>query len=250
MKKLHIAITASAALLVVTALNAQVRTTIASAVNGAGVLITPMLKFGGVTSSFPALKMGGATWIDARLADDSGYASFNAGDLSNVSNRVTQGGATGVTVGTFGSIVRQYTKVTVSTAAFTCAALTCDVTLWTVPNTTFVAMVYANLTQTFACTATCTTSTLSLLVGKGGGGAQYLASFDADAATGWFGDADAELGTSLARAAAVQGGVFEPTGVGTLQIRLTSGTGNIGTGAATNLSQGSVVVYLFTERLQ
>jgi len=37
-----------------------------------------LLKFGGLTSSFPALKRNG-TAIDVRLADDSNYAGFNTG---------------------------------------------------------------------------------------------------------------------------------------------------------------------------
>ena len=80
------------------------------------------------------------------------------------------------------------------------------------------------------------------------GANEYLVLFDADAATGWFGGADAELGTALARATAVQGGKLSIAG-NIVSLRLTSGTGNIGNGAATNLSQGSITFYLVTERL-
>ena len=61
-----------------------------------------------------------------------------------------------------------------------------------------------------------------------------------------FGDTAAELGASLTEATI-------PTTIGDLAswsattavtLRLTSGTGNIGNGTVTNLSQGSVTVYL------
>ena len=90
-----------------------------------------------------------------------------------------------------------------------------------------------------------------MTLGSAAGGNQYLLSFDADAAAAQFGDAQAELGAQLATASA-------PTPLGDLpawaatspvSVRLTSGTGNIGDGATTNLSQGSVTIFLITERL-
>lgn len=158
---------------------------------------------------------------------------------------ITPGAATGVTVNNSGEVKELQYQVTVATTAFTCAAVTCDVTIGTLPADTFLVRVDAKLTTTFACTATCTSSTLSFILGKGAGGSEYLASFDADAATGVFGDADAEMGTLMTRAAAIQGGTYN-TASQAVVLRLTSGTGNIGTGAATNLSQGSVNFTLTT----
>ena len=63
-----------------------------------------------------------------------------------------------------------------------------------------------------------------------------------------FGDADGELGTAVERTAAIQGGAFSAGG-NIVSLRLTSGTGNVGNGTATNLSQGSVTFYLVTEIL-
>lgn len=151
----------------------------------------------------------------------------------------TAASGTGITVQQNGLLSEGLYTVTILSTAFICAAVTCDVTIGTLPANTRVYSVDADLTTTFACASTCTTGTLSAVLGKGAGGAEYLASFDADAATAWFGDADAEMGTLLTRAAAIQGGTFSATSQA-IVVRLTSGTGNIGTGAATNLSQGTV----------
>jgi hypothetical protein len=156
---------------------------------------------------------------------------------------ITIGSGTGITVGNAGEVRDLDYVVTIASTAFVCAATTCDVTIGTLPAKTLLYPSIAEITTTFACTATCTSSTLSFLLGKGSGGAEYLASFDADAATGVFGDADAELGTLLTRAAAIANGTYHTTSQAVV-LRLTSGTGNIGNGAATNLSQGSVTITL------
>jgi hypothetical protein len=200
------------------------------------------LNGGGETSSFPGLARNGTRWEQV-LADGT-----SGGALASSGAYITQGSATGLTISDQGSLQEQVYKVTVATTAFVCAAVTCDLTIGTLPANTWLMNVTASLGTTFACTATCTSSTLSFLLGKGAGAAEYLASFDADAATGIFGDADAEMGTLLTRAAAIQGGTFT-AGSQAVVLRLTSGTGNIGTGAATNLSQGSLVVWVTTRRL-
>ena len=161
---------------------------------------------------------------------------------------ITAGSATGLTVNETGKMVSSTYKVTIAPGAFVCAAVTCDLTIGTLPANTWLTNVTANLATVFACSITCTSSTLSIVAGKGAGGAEYLASLDADASTGIFGDADAELGTLLVRAAAIQGGTFT-TGTQAVVVRLTSGTGNIGTGTVTNLSTGSLVVWLTTVKL-
>jgi len=160
--------------------------------------------------------------------------------------QITAGSATGLTITSPGTIRTQVYKVNVGPTAFVCAAVTCDLTIGTLPAANvWTTNVTAQLVTTFACAATCTTSTLSFIVGKGAGGAEYLASFDADAAAGFFGDADAELGTLMTRAAAIQGGTFS-SGTQALVLRLTSGTGNIGNGTVTNLSQGSIFIWVTT----
>jgi hypothetical protein len=165
---------------------------------------------------------------------------------------ITPGSGTGITVNSTGQVQQQVYKVTVASTNFIAAATTADVTLATLPAKTVVSAAFADLTQTFACTATCTTSTLSMTCGKTAGGNEYLTSFDADSATGQFGITSATTGTAL------KPGTPPVTPIGDLpswstttavKCRLTSGTGNIGTGSATHLSQGSVTFYLTTLRM-
>lgn len=175
---------------------------------------------------------------------------YLSADAMTGSAAITATAATGTTVGYNGALRTSMYKVTVASTAFTCAATTCDVTIGTLPAKTWIVHALADVTQTFACTGTCTSSTLSMTLGSSAGGTQYLVSFDADAATAQFGDAAAELGASLTEATI-------PTAIGALgswsttsplSLRLTSGTGNIGDGAATNLSQGAVTFYVTTVR--
>jgi hypothetical protein len=158
---------------------------------------------------------------------------------------ITVGSGTGVTVNDSGSVRTLTYKVTIASTAFVCANTVCDVTIGTLPSNSRLESVDANLTQVFACTATCVSTTLSMMLGKGSGGAEYLASgLDVDAATAWFGDADAELGSLMTRAAAIQGGTMNTGSTQAVVMRLTSGSGNIGNGSVTNLSQGSIAFHL------
>ncbi len=179
--------------------------------------------------------------------DGSGNLMVTLSSASGV--YITPATATGSTVNDAGTLRQLTYKVTLAPAAFVCAAVTCDVTIATLPANTWVQNVTANVATVFACTATCTSTTLSAILGKGAGGAEYLASADIDAATAILGDADAEMGTLMTRAAAIQGGTFN-TASTTVVLRMTSGTGNIGNGTVTNLSGGSLVVWLTTVRLQ
>jgi len=84
---------------------------------------------------------------------------------------ITAGAATGLTVNDTGQIRETVYKATVASTAFVSAAVTSDVTIGTLPAKTQLAAVMADLTQTFACASTCTTSTLSMVLGRGAGGA-------------------------------------------------------------------------------
>ena len=188
------------------------------------------------------------------LALDSEQAMVNAtADLWLDAPKVTAGSGTGVTVNAPGSARSVVYKVTVLSTNCVAAATTCDLTIATLPAKAFLKAVIADLTTTYACTAVCTTATLSGTLGTSAGGTQLLASMDLDAATAQFGDADAELGASLNAAArsangALFNGVLMSWGsTTTVTYRITSGTGNLGDGAATNLSQGAMVFYLVTE---
>ncbi len=171
--------------------------------------------------------------------------------LKPTAPQVTAGSGTGVTVDDGGQVRRTVYKVTIDRTQFVAAAQTADVTVATLPAKARLVGIVADLTTPFACAVTCTTTTLSITVGKTAGGAEYLVSFDADAAVARFGLLDAELGASLARANAIQGGDLPSwTATTPVSLRLTSGTGNLGTGAATNLSQGSITLYLTAEVYQ
>jgi hypothetical protein len=188
--------------------------------------------------------------MKCRTRAQSGDCIAQFAEARPTNAQITQGAATGLTIVNAGNTRRIVYIATVDRTAFICAAVTCDVTIGTLPAKTILQSVYGDLTTTFACSATCTTATLSAVLGRGAGGAEFLASFDADASATQFGDADAELGTQMTRAAAIQGGTLSSwASTATVVMRLTSATGNIGTGAATNLSQGSVTFYLVTERL-
>jgi hypothetical protein len=154
--------------------------------------------------------------------------------------RITVTTAAGTTVTDDGGVY----KVTLASSGIVCAATTCDVTLGTLPAKTKVLGVLADLTQTFACTATCTSSTLSFTVGKTAGGNEYILSTDADAATGTFGLTAAQTGASLVASAAQGGDIPSFSTTTTYQVRFTSGTGNFGNATVTNLSQGSITFYL------
>lgn len=163
---------------------------------------------------------------------------------------ITPGSATGLTVNNYGEVRRQLYKATVATAGCTAAATTCDVTIATLPAKTWVLHVFGDLTTSFACTATCTTATLTGSLGTSAGGQEFLANFDADAAAARFGDLSIELGGgTLLTAGNIGVGALlgSWTATTTVVFRLSSAVGNIGTGAATNLSQGSVTFYLVTE---
>lgn len=204
------------------------------------------LNFGGNTSSFPAFGING-TKITQVLSDGTSGGSLAASDAN-----ITVGSGTGITVNDTGSIRDQTYKVTVAFTNFIAAATTADVTIATLPAKTAISAVVADLTQTFACGSTCTTATLSMTCGKTAGGNEYALSFDADAATAQFGITQATIGAALKYATppiTLLGDIPSWSLSTPVQCRLTSGTGNLGTGAATNLSQGSITFYLTTTKL-
>lgn len=163
-------------------------------------------------------------------------------------NNLVPGSAVGVVAQNGGELRRQIYKVNVGKTAFVTNGTTSDVTLATLAAKTTVYRLIADVTEAFACTATCTSSTLSMTCGKTAGGNAYLLSFDVDAAIATFGDAAAEEGASLTEAttplASGFGDIPSMSATTTLQCRLTSGTGAIGNGTATNLSAGAITFYL------
>jgi len=185
--------------------------------------------------------------------DGTTLGTLSTSTLYAEAGKVTAGSGTGVTVNETANVRSVIYKVTVLSTNCIAAATTCDLTIATLPAKTLLKAVIADLTTVYACTAVCTSTTLSGTLGTSAGGTQLLASMDLDAATAQFGDADAELGASLnAAARSANGALFNGvlmswSGTTTVTYRITSGTGNLGDGAATNLSQGTMVFYLVTE---
>lgn len=153
---------------------------------------------------------------------------------------------TGITVGYNGDQRRGTFKITVANTAWITAGLTQSITLAVIPAKCSVKSVIADTTAAL----TNGVSTLALTVGPTGTLAGYIASHDVKTAPVTKGLADADMGTLLTRAAAVQGGHMPSWSAGVnLVATLTSGTVNLGNGAVTALTTGSTTFYVSIEML-
>jgi hypothetical protein len=163
------------------------------------------------------------------------------GNFTNVSAQITAGTGTGLTVNVLGNLNRQVYKVTVTYAGFSAAALTADHTIATLPAKTKIVGFYADTTTPFTGGGV---TAASLTVGKSAGGVEYIATHDVLSAAITRGLADADMGTELTRAAAIQGGaIVNWIGTTTVSARLTTVTANTNA-----LTAGSVTFYIVTER--
>lgn len=163
------------------------------------------------------------------------------GGLSVNSERITAGSGTGVTLAKYGSVNRQIYQVTVTYAALAAAALTADKVIATLPAKTKLVGIYADTTIAYTG-GTVTAATLQ--VGKTTGGIEYIVAHDVLTAAVTKGLADADLGTSINRASAVQGGDLPSwTATTNVSVRLTTVAGNTNA-----LTAGSTTYYLETER--
>jgi hypothetical protein len=149
--------------------------------------------------------------------------------------------SSGVVLGRIGQLQRTVSSVTIPYTAFQTGATTINLTALGIPPNMRVVGALANITTAFAGPA----GTLNLRVGTTSGGQELLLDGDVKTAPIVLGDADAELGTCLARATAVQGGCTLPSlAAGSMFVRLTSGSGNL-----SGLTAGSVSLSLVLERL-
>lgn len=164
------------------------------------------------------------------------------GNVALTVPKVTAGSGTGVTVNETGALIRLTYKVTVTYAALAAAATTADKVIATLPAKTKLVAIYADTTTTYTGGAVTATT---LTVGKTTGGIEYLVSHDVFTATITRGLADADLGTSINRANAIQGGDLPSwTATTDISVRLTTTTANTNA-----LTQGSTTYYLVTEKL-
>ena len=193
------------------------------------------------------------------LKNGANSQTFRIYGSTTGTNYVEIAAASQITAGTHATVVKsgsvnQFTyKVTVTAttclAPFAAAALTADCTIATLPAKTKLLGVYADVTAAFTCSGTCT-GTKTIGAGISAGGVEILAAGLNVAATGQLGDADAELGSGMTRAAAIQGGYLPSwSGTSAVSVRFTSGTGNWGDGALTFVNAGSITFYLTTEAL-
>lgn len=155
---------------------------------------------------------------------------------------VTPGSGTGLSVIEQGAPTRAVHKVTVTYAALAAAAVTADKTIATLPAKTRLVSIIADTTTKYIGGAV---TAATLIVGKSAGGNEYIVSHDVFTAAVTKGLADADLGTSITRAGAIQGGDLPSwTATTAVTVRLTTTTANTNA-----LTQGSTTYYLVTETM-
>lgn len=154
---------------------------------------------------------------------------------------ITIGSGTGVTIDSTGNVNRQVYKVTVTYAALSAAALTADKVIATLPAKTKVVGVYADTTTKYIGGAV---TAASIIVGTTTGGSELIATHDVFAAAILRGLVDADMGTLMTRAAAIQGGALPSwTATTDISVRITTVTAN-----TSALTQGSSTYYIVSER--
>jgi len=136
-------------------------------------------------------------------------------------------------------------KVTISYTELVAAALDDRIQTHVIPAKSKITNVIADVTTPFAGLA----GTITLGLGDGTTTeTEYLLNFDVKTAAVTKGLVDADLGVKLSRANSVQGGIFYWAN-SIVHAHFISGTGNFGNGTVTNLSAGSVDIYITVERM-
>jgi hypothetical protein len=186
-------------------------------------------------SGFNAL--AGGTDITLSLA-----SPLIVGSMSPSAPAITPGSGAGVTVNNVGELRELVYKVTTTFNAYSAAAKTGDVTICTLPTKTQVTAIFADTTVAYTGGGE---SAATLKVGLTAGAAEIVAVHDVFSGAVTKGLADADMGSGLTRAAAIQGsypGSF--SGVTTLVARLTTTTNNTST-----LTTGSTTFYVVARQL-
>lgn len=164
---------------------------------------------------------------------------------------IASASATGLNVTAYGGARTHVAAYTVGTAHCTAASAVCNLTVATLPPRTFLKRVFAAIATPFTCDADC--ATVNFAVGTSTGSNSLLATLSLTAAANTiYGDIDAELGATINaanRAASGPSILLSWTANTTVSLQIIcagGGTGNCGDGAATNLTAGSVEVFLET----
>lgn len=203
------------------------------------------LQFGGTTNAFPAFGRS-STGLSLILADGSQGGFLQAFQLIAIIAQITPAVGTGISASNNTTLARGVSKLIILKEAFITANPVSEVTIATLPSKTRVVGVVLDTTAAF----TLGVNTLTLMCGYNATPNDYIVAHDVKTAVVTKGNADADLGTKLARATAVQGGDMPNWGgTTTLKLRLTSGAGNIGDGVNTLLTTGATVVYIVTEKM-
>lgn len=150
---------------------------------------------------------------------------------------ITPGSGTGLAVLETGAVRQLTYKVTVDYTALSAAAVTADKTIATLPAKTILKGVICDTTTEYLGGAV---SACTLKVGTAAGGAEIIAVHDVFTAAVTKGLADADMGTGMTRAAAIQGGLLSSwTATTIVSVRITTTTANTNA-----LTQGSTTYYL------
>lgn len=156
----------------------------------------------------------------------------------------TPASGTGITTVLSGAQYSGLHKVTLTFAAFQAAATSKEITLATVNAKVRLLRVYTDTTSAFTGTA----GTVNLQVGSTAGADDLILAHDVKSAPVVKGLANADLGTSIERANAVQGGYLPAGGWAStwdVYVKMISGAGNL-----SGLTTGSVTIFLEFEVLQ
>lgn len=154
----------------------------------------------------------------------------------------TSGAGTGITVNSTGHLNRQTYKVTTTYAAYSDTDTTKGVVIATLPAKMKIVGFYADTTAAYTGGAV-TAATLKVGI-TAEDAAEIIASHDVFSGVVTKGLADADMGTSMTRAAQIQGG-YLPSWSGTTAIYATINTTTANTNA---LTAGSTTFYLVTEQ--
>lgn len=219
-------------------------------------VLLPTVASAQVLTNGTSLPLSGGTVVGNIVATNLTATSTVQGQVTDdLANDITLGAD--VTLATAGDITFSRYQATITpapgvncAAAFAAAALTADCTIATLPAGMQLLGVWADVTAGFTCSGTCS-GTKVVQCGTAAGGTQILAASLDVTATGQFGLADANLGSGMTRAAAIQGGLIGSWSTTTpISCRFTSGTGNWGNAATTFVNAGSIKFTLITAQIK
>jgi hypothetical protein len=143
-----------------------------------------------------------------------------------------------------GGLMRQVYAVKIPKESWRTAGTTQQVRIGSTPVRARIVGCFCDTTVAFAGLA----GTIQLSVGSAAGTpADMIAAHDVKSGVVTKGLADADLGSLLARATAVQGGGGNWSAGNDIYAQLISGTGNLGNGTVTNLTNGEVKIYVVME---